>query len=373
MKKIVAIHLLNDYSGSPLVLSQILQALVERGVSVDIFTSGNDGFLGNVTSARNNNLKYSRSSNRYLTLISYFFSQLVLFFQLLKYRKNDTVFYINTLLPFGGALAAKIMGKRVIYHVHETSIRPQLLKRFLKWVVSISADDVIYVSKYLLQKERIKGPDNHFIYNALSPAFIDQVNAFKTQPIEKKDFTVVMLCSLKAYKGVNEMVKLAQVTPGLQFLLVLNAGQPEIDAFFKEITIPFNLRVLSNQKDVHQIYRQAAVVLNLSRPKEWVETFGMTILEGMYYQLPVIVPPVGGITELVEDGVNGYKIDSDDISNISRNLQLMHQDKSLYQKLAKNALRATEKFSFNLQVNAIEKLFFREEYSEQLNQKMIFY
>jgi len=32
-----------------------------------------------------------------------------------------------------------------------------------------------------------------------------------------------------------------------------------------------------------------------------VETFGLTILEGMTYKLPAIVPPVGGVIELVEE------------------------------------------------------------------------
>lgn len=367
MKKIVAIHLLNDFSGSPLVLSQILQAQVEKGVAVDIFTAGNEGFLSNMSGAKKLTMRYSRSRNRYLTLISYFFSQLVLFFQLLKYRKSDAVFYINTLLPFGGAMAAWLMGKKLIYHVHETSIRPRLLKQFLKMIVSFTAHDVIYVSRYLQLQERIKGPVNHLIYNALSPRFISQVNNSEISPRATENFTAVMLCSLKAYKGVNEMVELAKITPEVQFLLVLNASQPEIDGYFYQALLPANLEILSSQKDVHPIYREASVVLNLSRTNEWVETFGMTILEGMYYRLPAIVPPVGGITELVEDGVNGFKIASDNISAISNKLKQMQTNQTFYRKLAENALAKTDDFSFFSQVRAIEKVLFQAEYCQKMN------
>ena len=37
--------------------------------------------------------------------------------------------------------------------------------------------------------------------------------------------------------------------------------------------------------------------------------FGISILEAMSYQLPIIATPVGGITDLVENNVNGILIE----------------------------------------------------------------
>ena len=50
-----------------------------------------------------------------------------------------------------------------------------------------------------------------------------------------------------------------------------------------------------------------------------VETFGLTILEGMAYGLPALIPPVGGITELVEHGRSGYWTNSRNLSHVSEN------------------------------------------------------
>ena len=58
-----------------------------------------------------------------------------------------------------------------------------------------------------------------------------------------------------------------------------------------------------------RFYNEAAIVINLTNPKLAVETFGLTPLEAMSAGLPVIVPTVGGIAEMVGDGDNGYKID----------------------------------------------------------------
>ena len=58
-------------------------------------------------------------------------------------------------MPFGGALAGRLIGKKVIYHVHETSLKPQILKKFLRSVISLTAHEVIFVSKYLKEVESI--------------------------------------------------------------------------------------------------------------------------------------------------------------------------------------------------------------------------
>ena len=68
-----------------------------------------------------------------------------------------------------------------------------------------------------------------------------------------------------------------------------------------------NLKVYARQKDVVPFYREASVVLNLSNKEQFIETFGLTALEAMVFGLPVIVPTVGGIAEMVEDGVNGWR------------------------------------------------------------------
>lgn len=58
-----------------------------------------------------------------MTMLRYCAVQLYTF--LLAFRwlfQKDVVFYINTLLPVGPALAGRLMGKRVVYHYHENAL-----------------------------------------------------------------------------------------------------------------------------------------------------------------------------------------------------------------------------------------------------------
>ena len=67
-------------------------------------------------------------------------------------------------------------------------------------------------------------------------------------------------------------------------------------------------------------------MLNLSIPSLWIETFGMTILEAMAYGIPSIVPNVGGPTELIIDGYNGYCIDVTNVDEIVFSIERIMQE-----------------------------------------------
>lgn len=81
------------------------------------------------------------------------------------------------------------------------------------------------------------------------------------------------------------------------------------------------------------------MVLNLSRPDAWVETFGLTVIEAMAYGIPVIVPPVGGIAELVENGINGYKADSRNVNHVSHLLKEILDENALYNYMQLQAIK----------------------------------
>ncbi|MDE3251011.1 MAG: glycosyltransferase family 4 protein [Bacteroidota bacterium] len=333
-KHIIFVHLLNDYSGSPLILSQVLQLPQVAACDRTLYTSGRgkSGFLSNIAGVEYQYFWYQWASNPWLRLINYTISQILLFFKMLRYWRKDATIYVNTLLPFGAALAGKLMGKTVIYHVHETSMRPALLKKFLRAVARFTATKIIHVSKYLAATEAFPGVSNEVVYNTISPQFAE---AAKQNPdAGEHPFRVLMLCSLKRYKGVDEFVSIARRMPGISFELVLNASESEIANWPSLLLPPLNLQVYPAQRNVHPFYQRASLLVNLSHPDEWIETFGMTVLEGMHYRLPAIVPPTGGIAELVDHGVNGYLADYRDLQTITSYISSLANDNALYAQMS---------------------------------------
>lgn len=350
--KVVFAHLLNDYSGSPLILSSIIKAVREEGYEADLFTcGGSEGFLSNLE-VNYYHFPYRFFNNKYVRLAAFMSSQMILFFKVFwRYRsEKDVVFYINTLLPFGMALAGRILNKRVVYHVHETSMKPPAFKTLLKTLAEKTATTAIYVSNDLMQKEALPNVEGKVVYNGLSNDFLAKAKDGK--PVKTDDeFRILMLCSLKDYKGVPEFVELAKRLPAYKFELVVNATNEAIKDYFGQVPDYPNLTIFPVQSNVHPFYQRADLVLNLSHPETWVETFGMTILEAMHYGIPCIVPPVGGPIELIDDGVQGYQIDQRNIDEVEEKIKLIATDNALYAALSKQAFLKSKQFSIQNMVN----------------------
>ena len=355
--KIIFIHLLNDFSGSPKVLSQIVKSYKNKTDDVEIFTSKDEGFLSNIVE-KHHNFFYKRSENKFLTLFSYVSSQVDLFFKILKYKNQDVKIYINTLLPFGAALAGYITKKEVIYHIHETSIRPNILKKFLRYIVSITASKIIFVSNDLEQKEKFKNKKSFVIHNALENSFLKIASKYTYSHNHDNKFVVMMICSLKDYKGIPEFLKIAKQLESnnhISFRLILNSEQNEIDKYFQNQKFE-NIEIFSKQKDLEKFYSSSSLVLNLSRVDQWVETFGLTIVEALAFGIPVIVPPVGGPIEIVEDGIEGFLISSYEIDKLAKKIEELSNNEMTCINLSKNAKEKALIFSEDLFLEKIQKV-----------------
>lgn len=348
-KKICCFHLLNDYSGSPHVLSIVVKMLVEMGHSVHLNTSKTNGFLSKIEGVAIDYNLYKWKGKNIFQFLLIIFVQLQLFFvSILKYRKYD-IFYINTIHPFGAAIVGKLLKKRIIYHIHEKYINPNILQKFAYWVMKKTASQVIFVSEYLKDQYIELGiTKGYVIYNTLSLEFVEIADRFVQKhklKIEKIPM-ILMITSLKIYKGIQRFIELAKRMPQYDFYLIANATDDEVTKYQEKNQIP-NLYIYPAQSNVHPFYQKAQLLVNLSLPTQWIETFGLTILEGMRYGLPIIAPPVGGPTELVIDGVNGFLLNSEDIDSLQQRTESILSDADLYMCFSTNSFSLSQKFDYN--------------------------
>lgn len=367
MKRLICFHLFNDFSGSPKVLRLVLGGLlesrelrVERGEwSVEIVTSKGEGALSDLDGrkgVRMHRYAYRFSDNGVVTILRYSWVQLYVFLLSFRYLlSRETVFYINTILPVGAALAGRLMGKRVVYHYHENASAKGAFYRLLARAMQGLASEIVCVSAY--QRSFLKREKGVYVVpNAAPESFTARLKPNPQEAFGRK--RVLMLGSLKRYKGTQEFVELAGRMKDYAFELVLNETQENIDAYWKEsgMTQPENLTVHARQKDVAPFYNRASVVLNLTNKNMAIETFGLTAIEAMSAGLPVIVPTVGGIAEIVEDGVNGYRIDVQELGQIEYTIQNILTNKDLYLKLSEGAWLCSQKYSEQAMIESIKKI-----------------
>ncbi len=362
-KRIACFHLFNDYSGSPSVLRVVLEGLLHRGAKVDLFTS-RGGVLDELPeseSLKRIGYSYRFSPKAAVTMLRYMIAQFYTAILSLRYLfRRNVVFYINTILPLGPALMGRLMGKRVVYHYHENAFVKGAFYTMLARAMQMLATEIICVSDY--QKSFLKRQKRvTTIPNALAPTLAGRLRANPEEAFDRQK--VLMLGSLKIYKGVKEFLALAESLPQFRFELVINDTQAHIDEFLKEqeITPSRNLTIYPRHEDVAPFYNGASLVLNLSRPELFIETFGLTALEAMTAGLPVIAPPVGGIAEMVEDGVNGYHVDSRAAEQLKEHVTQVLSDKELYLKLATGAQDTAKRYDAERMIAGIERILNGEE------------
>ena len=87
------------------------------------------------------------------------------------------------------------------------------------------------------------------------------------------------------------------------------------------------------------------------------EGLGLVQVEAMGYGIPVLGRDVGGITEILENGYNGFVIE--DEYDLAQKISLLATDRELYKRLSANARETYEsKFTLEKMCDAYKKLYY---------------
>jgi glycosyltransferase involved in cell wall biosynthesis len=88
------------------------------------------------------------------------------------------------------------------------------------------------------------------------------------------------------------------------------------------------------------------------------EGMGRVLLEAMAMEKPVVASRVGGIPDLVKDGVNGFLINPGDVKGLAEALKKLLNDKGLANIMGKDGRkRVTDRFSADVMVRSINKIY----------------
>ena len=136
-------------------------------------------------------------------------------------------------------------------------------------------------------------------------------------------------------------IKAAKELSEYNFSLIISENEEKIYNYLYNKCgyndLPTNLIIYPTQSNIHQFLYNSDLILNLTDYNYIIETFGMTILEAMAYGIPAIVPNVGGPTELIENGYNGFCIDVTNIDILKTSINKI-LNKADYPQYVSNTL-----------------------------------
>ena len=112
----------------------------------------------------------------------------------------------------------------------------------------------------------------------------------------------------------------------------------------RELGIVDDVRFLGKQDAVEEILSVSDLFLMPSES----ESFGLAALEAMACKVPVVATNVGGIPELIVNGVTGFMSNVGDIDNMAKNALYILEDCDRLNTFKKAALNRAKKFELSL-------------------------
>lgn len=180
-------------------------------------------------------------------------------------------------------------------------------------------------------------------------------NFFYPRPIEEKTnfINILFVGRIEEEKGLDELIesfKICKVS-GLKIKLKIvgkymnskykNYISKKIQEFKKDIEIIETV----NYNQMPEVYKTSDIFILPSH----FEGMPLSILEAMSSGLSVITTKVGGIPELITDGINGLLIEKGDITSLSQAIEKLNKNEEFRKKLGIEARRTVlEKYDWKI-------------------------
>ena len=218
------------------------------------------------------------------------------------------------------------------------------------------SDKVISVSNYTKDNAIILSDNKKIevIPNFVNTDFfypVNKKNIFKKKyNIYKDDIIILSLSRLVKRKGhyivIETMRQLKKEFPNIKYLIG-GTGDKKYEKDLKKHVILFNLQKYVhflgyvNEREKNNLYNLCNVYVMPSLPsgpEGDSEGFGITFLEANACGKPVIGTNVGGISDAIDHGNNGFLIKPNNPKDLEKTLTKILRDENYYNNLSKNSL-----------------------------------
>ncbi len=246
-----------------------------------------------------------------------------------------------------------------------------LFSRIMGWgkrvIVSSEAISRHMIEDFTVPQERIR----------LVPRGVD-LEEFRFSPKSRPKalspaFTIGLIGRLTPLKGhkylLQALSKVIRVFPGVRAVIVgdISPGKEkykeELLVLTRRLSLDRYVQFLGRQKDIPRVLSQLdALVL----PTVTQEAFGRVLIEAAASGVAIIATRVGGIVDIIEDGVDGILVEPKNPMDLASAIIRVLREPALAQRLITSARKKVEE-KFSLQQMTAKTIKIYEEVQEILN------
>lgn len=226
----------------------------------------------------------------------------------------------------------------VVSTVHGWLFRPDLKERFYGWLnlrTLRSFSRVIVLSRFYeayLKQHGMQAPQVVRISSGFpAPA------TMRERPPPEKTVTIGIFGRLSSEKNHALFLRVCSHLRdrGVPLRAYIAGTGPETDAI-RETIVANGLSDHVEQRgfmDAIQFFGEVDLLLSCSE----IENQPFSILEAMAAGVPVIATAVGGLPDLIDDGISGFLVPANDAAAMADRVCTLAEDGSLYRQMAKAA------------------------------------
>ncbi len=358
------------YGGSGVIATELGKALAKRGHAIHFISYAIpirlDEFIENIFFHEVETTNYPLFEFPLYTL-----SLASKMIEVAKFEKLDLL-HVHYAIPHAtsGFLAKTILGKekpRIITTLHGTDItlvglEPSFLP-VLKFSIEQS-DGVTAVSRFLREKTMTNygiTKDIEVIPNFVDTEKYNKIPSchFRKQMAPKDEKVLVHISNFRAVKRVPDVIKIFdQVRKKIPAKLLLVGDGPDrsnCELLCRELGITDLVKFLGKQLELVEILSASDLFLMPSQS----ESFGLSALEAMACEVPVVSTSVGGLPELQIHGETGYIAEIGDIDRMARYAIELLTNEQKHALFASACRKRAEQFAIKTIVDQYEKYYMK--------------
>jgi N-acetyl-alpha-D-glucosaminyl L-malate synthase BshA len=185
------------------------------------------------------------------------------------------------------------------------------------------------------------------------------IEAFRKVIAPHGERVVLHASNFRKIKRISDVIRIfAEIRRAMPAKLLLVGDGPErpmAEDLCRQLELCDDVRMLGKQQDMEDIFAVSDLFL---LPSEY-ESFGLAALEAMAAGVPVVASEVGGLPEIITQGVNGYMGPVGDVDDMGRKaIRILSDDTTLAAFRMEASLQA-QRFDISSIVPQYEALYDR--------------
>jgi glycosyltransferase involved in cell wall biosynthesis len=291
-------------------VQKLSERLVRLGAYVEVLTTDESGTLPSQETKDGVKIKRFKC---WLPKIAYYYSSGLQCY-LKENSSNCDIIHVHnyqTLLALFATLTKKQSKLILTPHYHSTSDNfigkwLRIPYRFLWNKIIDKVDKFICVSKAekLSFQNSFVIPDDKFV---VIPNGVENQVIQKAQPYNIDKKVILYVGRLEKYKNIDYIIKAMPYVEEQYLLYIIGDGnyKPNLTELIKKLKLQERVKIISgvSNEEVHRWYKTCCLFVNFSE----LEAFGISVLEAISAEKPVILNDIPAFRELA-DMFNGVRV-----------------------------------------------------------------